>query len=408
MNVRTINRSALQILRCCYGYAVSGTAVLAVGAILPSLISEASLSYGAAGGLISLMAVGNLLASLIFPLTVLKAGRRAAVTFFASTVPLCYLCLSFLPPLWVMYLLMLILGIARGSVTILNNMVVDEVSGHSAKMLSYLHCSFAVGAFLSPIITTAAISMGYGWRAVVYLIIFLCATSALSYGTGSYDTREKEARDCPSPKEQAAPRLSPVSEEEAVSVIRGSMIDFYSVALLLFFYLGLENCVNGWFVTYLQSTGIMSASFATTMVSVTWLVIMAGRLVCARLARSVSKTALMLGAVAGTTASFLLLISSRSLPFITAALAGVGFFMSGIYPTAVAHAGPLFSGSAVGMSILTAIASVGGIVTPQIVGSAADRVGMTAAICILMVNAVMMCIFAGFNYKRAHVKRSPS
>ncbi len=82
--------------------------------------------------------------------------------------------------------------------------------------------------------------------------------------------------------------------------------------------------------------------------------------------------------------------------------------MSGIYPTAVAHAGPLFSGSAVGMSILTAIASVGGIVTPQIVGSAADRVGMTAAICILMVNAVMMCIFAGFNYKRAHVKRRPS
>lgn len=398
MNQHLNNHSHMQIVRCCYGYGVSGMAVLAIGAILPSLIKEASLSYAAAGGLISLMAVGNLLASLIFPLTVIKLGRRGAITLYASAVPFCYLILSFLPPLWVMYLLMLILGIARGSITILNNMVVDEVSGHSANMLNYLHCSFAAGAFLSPFITAAAVSTGLGWRMVIYLIIFLCTTSAISYSTGSYNTQEKN-------KGRASTYDAPenmifVPEEEAVHTIKGYLIDFYSIALLLFFYLGLENCVNGWFVTYLQSTGIMSPSFATTMVSVTWLVIMAGRLLCAWLARRISKTALILGSTVGTALSFLLLISSHSLPLITAGLAGVGFFMSGIYPTAIACAGPLSSNSALGMSILTAIASVGGIITPQILGSAADSRGMMAAVSILIINTVMMCVLALLIYKR--------
>ena len=140
-----------QIIRCCYGYAVSGMAVLAVGAVLPSLIEEANLSYSMAGGMISLMAIGNLAASFVFPAVILKIGRRLAITIFAALVPISYLILLMLPPVWLIYCLMFLMGIARGSITFLNNLVVDEVSGHSTKMLNYLHCSFAIGAFLSPL-----------------------------------------------------------------------------------------------------------------------------------------------------------------------------------------------------------------------------------------------------------------
>ena len=38
-------------IRCCYGYSVSGMAVLVIGAILPSVIAEAGISFLAAGGL---------------------------------------------------------------------------------------------------------------------------------------------------------------------------------------------------------------------------------------------------------------------------------------------------------------------------------------------------------------------
>ena len=57
-------------IRCCYGYSVSGMAVLVIGAILPSVIAEAGISFLAAGGLLSVMAVGKLLASFLFPVMV--------------------------------------------------------------------------------------------------------------------------------------------------------------------------------------------------------------------------------------------------------------------------------------------------------------------------------------------------
>lgn len=399
MNQILSRQKMWQIIRCCYGYAVSGMAVLAVGAVLPSLIEEADLSYSMAGGMISLMAIGNLSASFVFPVAVLKAGRRISISFFAALMPVSYLFLIALPPVWLMYCLMFLLGIARGSITILNNMVVDEVSGHSTKMLNYLHCSFAVGAFLSPFLTAFAISTGYGWRSVAILLVVLCSSSTFFYATGSYETEneaEKERGSAGSPSDV------PVSEEVVAKEAKGLVTDFYLISLVLFFYIGLENCVNGWFVTYLQSMGIMSASFAATMVSVTWLVIMAGRLLCAWLARRYSKTAIILACTLGTGVSFLLLICSHTIVPVAAALIGTGFFMSGIYPTSVAHAGPLFQGSAIGMSVLTAVASIGGILTPQIVGSAADRVGMSAAISILLVNGIMMCLLSFINFRRAH------
>ena len=44
-----------------------------------------------------------------------------------------------------------------------------------------------------------------------------------------------------------------------------------------------------------------------------------------------------------------------------------------------------------------AIAALGGIVTPQIVGFLADRIGMTAAILVLAFNAVGMLVMAAVN-----------
>ena len=48
MNMKNNTMNYPVFLRCCYGYAVSGMSVLVVGAILPSLIREAGLSYALA------------------------------------------------------------------------------------------------------------------------------------------------------------------------------------------------------------------------------------------------------------------------------------------------------------------------------------------------------------------------
>lgn len=378
--------------RCCYGYMVSGMAVLVIGAILPSIIEEAGISFLAAGGLLSAMAVGNLLASFFFPMAVSFMGKKKTIVMASLFSSACLLLLSFLPALPVMYGIMLFYGLARGSVTILNNSSVNDIYGsEAAGKLNLLHCSFAVGAFLAPLMTAVLMKLGFEWRVILYLILFLTVTASLSYGTMDYTLLNK-----------ASKGLKKDGRKTEETGSRGFLksFSFYCISFILFFYLGVENCVNGWFVTYLQSTGVMSAAYATTMISLTWLVIMAGRLICAALLKRLGQSAIILINALGSAVCFLLLISTKSLPLVTAALLGFGFFLSGIYPTCIANAGPLIQGSTLGMSLITAISSMGGIITPQLVGAAADHMGIVAAISILTVNMAFVIVLAVINFKR--------
>lgn len=381
-------------VRCCYGYAVSGMAVLVIGAILPSIIEEAGISFLAAGGLLSVMAVGNLSASFFFPMIVPLMGRKKAIFMITLFAPVCLLILSFLPALPVMYGVMLVYGLVRGCITILNNAAVNDIyEDGAAGKLNILHCSFAIGAFLAPFMTAVLMKLGFGWRVILYLILFLTATSAVSYGTMDYTLLNEKSKNI-----RANKKINGSSGN------RGFLksFPFYCIAFILFFYLGVENCINGWFVTYLQNTGVMSPAYATTLVSFTWLVIMAGRLLCAALSKKLERSTIILINALGSAACFFLLITTKSLPLVTAALLGFGFFLSGIYPTCIANAGPLIQGSTLGMSLITAISAMGGIITPQLVGGAADHIGIVAAVSILIINVVFVIILAAINFRNWH------
>ena len=386
-------------IRCCYGYAVSGMAVLVIGAILPSIIKEAGISFLAAGGLLSVMAIGNLSSSFIFPVMVPVMGKKRAITLVTLFVPSSLMVLSLLPPLPVMYAVMLLYGFTRGCITILNNAAVNDIYGDSATgKLNILHCTFAIGAFLAPLLTAMMMKLGFGWRVTLYMIVVLTIISAISYGTMNYDLINQAQKEIEERKSRT---------KSSAAGNKGFLrsFAFYCIAFILFFYLGVENCINGWFVTYLQNTGVMSAEFATTLVSLTWLVIMGGRLLCAAMSKKVHRSTILLINSIGSAVCFFLLIKVNSLPLVTASLLGLGFFLSGIYPTCIANAGPLIQGSTLGMSLLTAISAMGGIITPQIVGGVADRVGIVAAISILVFNVIFVIVLSAVNFKIWHQKK---
>lgn len=386
-------------IRCCYGYAVSGMAVLVIGAILPSIIKEAGISFLAAGGLLSVMAIGNLSSSFIFPVMVPIMGKKRAITLVTLFVPTSLMVLSLLPPLPVMYAVMLLYGFTRGCITILNNAAVNDIYGDSATgKLNILHCTFAIGAFLAPLLTAMMMKLGFGWRVTLYMIVVLTIISAISYGTMNYNLINEAQKEIEKRKSKT---------KSTVAGNKGFLrsFAFYCIAFILFFYLGVENCINGWFVTYLQNTGVMSAEFATTLVSLTWLVIMGGRLLCAAMSKKVHRSTILLINSIGSAVCFFILIKVNSLPLVTASLLGLGFFLSGIYPTCIANAGPLIQGSTLGMSLLTAISAMGGIITPQIVGGVADRVGIVAAISILVFNVIFVIVLSAVNFKIWHQKK---
>lgn len=385
--------------RCCYGYFVSGMVILSFGAIMPSLIAESGMNFATAGGLLSFMAIGNFLASFVFPAMTSRIGLRTSISFWAFTIPIVLFLFSLLPPLPAMYALIFCIGLSRGSVTIINNLAVNQVMEDPARYLNLLHCSFAIGAFASPFLTACLLGLGFGWRTILYLLILLSASAAICYFSMDYSLVSAEPSNTNSKNHSTADTAS----SKTASATSGNLdflknSDFLCISFVLFFYLGIENSINGWFVTYLQNTGIMSATFATNMVSVTWLMIMAGRLVTAKISATLGRSRMIVIQTVGSTVFFFLLTHATTLPIVTIALVGLGFFLAGIYPTCIAEGGQYIVGSTLGMSVLTAVSALGGILTPALIGWIADRSGMTGAIGTLSVNVLLMILLGLRNY----------
>ena len=377
-------------LPCYFAFFVNGAMVLLVGAILPYLIEEAGVNFSIAGGFLSAFAIGNLLASFINPFLAARIGRKATTVGMSVMIPISFLLMTLIPPVPVIYLLFTCAGIGRGAVSIINNAVVNDNSDGRPAALNLLHMVFAVGAFLAPFLTSVYINAGLNWRAIVYTIAAGSTLACIGYATMKIDYNwPKDSK-----KGKRYEQNSDAEEERKSFYLNPT---FYVMGLLLFLYLGLENCVNGWFVTYFKETGIMDDTYATNLVSITWIMVMLGRLMTAKISAAVDKNKLILTYCVATAVFFLLLISTKNLTVITIAIAGLGFFFAGICPTSVSSVGNIIKGSTTGMSMFLAIAALGGIVTPQIVGVVADGQGMPAAIGVLLINVIGMFILSMAN-----------
>jgi fucose permease len=376
-------------LPCYFAFFVNGAMVLLVGAILPYLIEEAGMNYSMAGGLLSAFAIGNLLASFVNPILAPKIGRKATIVCLSALIPISFFMITLRLPVTVFYVAFLLAGIGRGSVSIINNAVINDNSAGRPAALSLLHMTFAVGAFIAPFLTSVYIGAGLGWRAIVYTIICGSTLATIGYSWMKIDYNW--------PSE--GKKMATASDDGAVARVSFYRSPtFYIMGFLLFLYLGLENCVNGWFVTYFKSMGIMSSAYATNLVSITWVMVMLGRLLTAKLSTFINKNKLIVINCIATALFFILLISTKNLAVITAAIVGLGFFFAGIYPTSVSSAGNVLKGSTTGMSMFLALAALGGIITPQLVGMVADRTGMVLGIVLLAFNAAGMLILSIVNY----------
>lgn len=394
-------KSKIRLMGPCYfAFFVNGAMVLLVGAILPYLIEEAGINYSVAGGFLSAFAIGNLAASFVNPFLAGKIGRKATIVVLSALIPISFLFITWIPPVPVIYALFVLAGIGRGSVSIINNAVVNDNTGGKPMALNLLHMTFAAGAFLAPFLTSVFIGAGLNWRAIVYTIIVGSAMACFGYAWMKIDynwpkdskksTTQIEQKDKDQDKDQDNNQ-----DKDQNKFYRNA--SFYIMGFLLFLYLGLENCVNGWFVTYFKGMGIMSSAYAANLVSITWIMVMLGRLLTAKLSTKIDKNKLILSYCIATAIFFVLLIATKNLTIITIAIAGLGFFFAGIYPTSVSSVGGILAGSTTGMSMFLAISALGGIVTPQLIGIVADHIGMAAAIVILLFNVAGMMILSTVN-----------
>lgn len=104
-------------LRCCLGYFFSGMATLIIGATLPHLMKEIGLDYIGAGSILTFFYIGNFFGSFLYTALSARLGDKFSITLMTCLSLLSFVILINTPPLIIINILMLILGLTKGSIS---------------------------------------------------------------------------------------------------------------------------------------------------------------------------------------------------------------------------------------------------------------------------------------------------
>jgi fucose permease len=281
-------------------------------------------------------------------------------------------------------------GIGRGSVSNMSNTIVNDVSDGAPEALNILHTFFAVGAFMAPFFASWSFNMDLSWRFVISVVTVLSTIMIVIFSTMKINNVK--------PEWEKNKRKGKVSLE----YLRN--IDFYISSGILFFYVGVEYAVNGWIVTYLKDAGIMSTSLAQKVLSILWIIIIFGRLFSAYISKIVDKRTILLVSSIGTMIFFVLFMLSSSIWRIIGCILGLGFCLSGIYPTAISNVGSVLKESDLAMGTLLAVAGLGGIIMPYVTGIVAEKNGIAGGMLTITVAIIFMFLCTLINKLRKDKK----
>ena len=364
---------------------VSGASSLLMGNLMPFLREEYGISYAQAGLLLSLPSWGNLASIFITGYLPTYIGRRKTVLLTASWMTVAFVLVTFgigggslLP------LVCLMIGIARGGNTNFSNTMMSTLPGKKSGIgYNLLHGSFALGAVLAPLALIACTAGNPdGWRYMTAGIVVLCLIQVLTYARMRL------------PQEQITKSIKSVDR----SFLKNK--SFWLGASILFFYISAEYAIVTWLVTYFKDTGVLSDQVSQLMSSLLWVVIFIGRMIGAVLVGKVSRKIILVVDGVGLLVFFLLVFFSRSELPIFIGIMGVGLFMATIYTYALAMGTEKIKGNDLGVSTMIFTGSVGGIVTPAVVGMIAEQAGIQAgmgvvvAVTAMLLAAILLSVFA--------------
>jgi fucose permease len=283
-----------------YGFVVLGLTDSVIGVAWPSIARTFSLPpsrlsvllfASGLGYLLTAIPSGRLLNRFGAPLTMavasIAAGAACAV-YAASPV------FALLPAA------SLLLGAASGSVDAGLNTVV--ASGHSARVLNFIHGAYGVGTVIGPILVTTAIAASGSWR-LPYLVL-IAAEIACSASWWAV----RQAIDDSQPEQAVIRRDSAAGRREGV--LSGDFPErllVMAAVALPFIYVGAELSAGQWAASYLRDHLHVSAASAGLAVAGYWAAYAIVRLLMAAPTRPPSARVLIpVGCAVGLAGAFVI------------------------------------------------------------------------------------------------------
>ncbi len=256
-------------------------------------------------------------------------------------------------------------------------LVADLNPEHRAAALNLLDLFFGVGAFTTPFLIVPL--QDWGGLTAVLMVLAVLAGLVFLY--------------------VAAVRFPPPLKAEEFSISEAAAIVgsglFLVPALLLFLYVGTEQAVSNWQVTYfVRELGVNQIS-AARLLAIFPVAIMVGRFVNNRLLMRVAPAPVLLASTVGSVVCFGLMLTARSPLVAGVFMFAIGLFMASIFPTTLGIVSARFarsSGTALGLAI--AFGWLGTVAIAPALGFVAERRDFSAAYLVVVASALAMVVIA--------------
>lgn len=352
-----------------------------LGAAWPTMRVDIGAPLPMAGAVAMVCSAGTITSSLLSTRVINRfgTGRVTMVSTALTAVALAGYALA--PSPWMLFLAAIPLGLGAGSVDAgLNNYIALH---YEARHMSWLHCFWGLGATIGPMILSACIAVGWGWRSGYGVVIALQAAMAVALAFSQPLWR----------KPQASGIAHEAAEQEFLTNTQALKLPGMKAVLITFFcYCAAESTMMLWTASFAEHVGATKdqAAFASSMF---FIGITAGRGLNGFLAmKFTSKQLIRAGAMV-----MLLGIAVLFLPFgYASALAGaviIGLGCAPVYPCTIHETpnrfGAAASQAATGLQMATAY--TGSLLMPSLMGVLSFWLGLgVMPVWMLLLTGVML------------------
>jgi MFS transporter, FHS family, glucose/mannose:H+ symporter len=359
------------------GIFVWGSIAGLLGAVLPGLRERSGLSLTQSGLMFVALSTGLVLGSVVAGPALDRYGAKRVLCTAVGLVVAGLLAFEVVLAFPWLLLPAMTMGAGGSAVVTGAHALVAELNPtHRAASLNLLDFFFGVGAFVTPFALVPLQTRG-GVTAVL-LALALLASGVLAYLVAT---------------RFPPPRGAAHTIAGAGRVVRSTA--FLLPALLIFLYVGTEQSIWDWQVSYLGARQGLANVEAARALSIFPIAIMIGRLVNNRVLMALPPAPVLLVSTAGAAASLAVVMLTHSGAVATGALFVAGLFMASVYPTTLGVLAGRFtgaSGAALGLAITCGW--LGSVVISPSLGFVAEHRDFATAYTVVVASAAAMLLTA--------------
>ena len=245
-----------------------------LGSAWPTMSAQFGAPIGYAGIVSAVIGVGTVVSSLMSDRLTRRFGAGLVTAVSTALTALALLAFSFSTQFWMLVLFAVPYGLGAGGVdAALNNYVALHLK---SRHMSWLHCMWGVGASVSPYIMSFALTGGLGWN-VGYMIVAAVQAALTLVIFFSLPVWKKVAAQNEPRKPVTADGMKEVRAKgltfRQVFAIRGAATYF----ICFFCYCALEQSSMLWASSYMIAHNGFSEEFAAMLASMFFIGITVGR-----------------------------------------------------------------------------------------------------------------------------------